>query len=87
MKGSIGTAGRPRADQVMQDLELDLSDNDSNTNTGPLTENQSKMESNAIVEEESSQSTGRNRDLNVSAVIPPPEGHDQPASYNDFLGR
>ena len=59
-----------------------------------MTEKHSKMESGAIIEEESSQmvvpSSSERREGNstkTSAFIPVPEGHDEPTVYNDFLGR
>ena len=56
-----------------------------------MTEKQSKMETGAIIEEESSNlvSSAERPDNSskTSAVIPVPEGHEEPALYNDFLGR
>ena len=94
--GSIETRARPRADEVMKDLQLDLSEDGgmegtSQSPTDNMTEKQSKMETGAIIEEESSNlvSSAERPDNSskTSAVIPVPEGHEEPALYNDFLGR
>lgn len=77
---------RPRADQVMQDLELDLSEGRTATeDTG--TENRSRIEDNAIYEENSAQTvttTGDDERPRPLTHVPTPEGHEAPL-YNDFL--
>ena len=60
MIASVETKERPRADEVMRDLDLnlDLSDNISHTNTTEnLTEYNAIMMPGAIIEEESSQTS------------------------------
>ena len=79
----------------MQDLELhmDLSEEDqSQTITDAVTENASKMQDPAIIEEESSQQPSQHMKTITYPRIPTPEGHevplaDEPVIYHDFLGR
>ncbi len=66
------------------DLKMDLSEDESKNLTDQQTEQLSKTEYRAIVEETSSQNTMQQSSDQMRA-IPHPEGHEP--VYNDFLGR
>jgi len=68
----------------MKDLELDFSEGKTVRDDG--TENRSKMEENAIYEENTSHTviSGDGERPKLLMHVPTPEGHDRPV-YNDFL--